>query len=653
MHTNQTSTVANCGAPEFRARTPRAIWLLIAMLALTQPLVHGLCLYFPPEGTVATGLHIPDSALFLHAMGMFPTGFHSAYATCQAAAGDASIAYYSVPHLWLYGGLGLIARVLPLDPFLTYGIANGLGAAFYLWVVFRLLLVIVPRFSVAAFVLFTLSGGPGGLLYLIAGLFGLHGHSAFEVYFHRFAVYDLMEGPHLNPVLYFPRLYYTLSLACCLGGLGSIVGRMRWRDASWPWGWMIAIAVGSFLDARYTVFTFGLLALFLACERSCGGKTRWRALAAYGLPGGAGFLVAAALMRLNPAVVENHLVVGNMAMWFSPFVVVTWLHWLAGGRVLWRGAQMAPLPARVLLFAGMGYLAAFSAGYVVYQGFYGNLLAGRDGSVAAAISDWALIGGVAGVAWSLRGGQRLMAQNHDRDACATFLGGLSDGIGLWLLLWLIGFTALSLSGFGQGWFLQFGPQRLQVFIWLPLCIVTAMGLAHFSQRTQRVAWSLLLGCGLSSVAVAVLAFQSPLGRADAQGPFAALHTEVMRQDDGRLIEAIGEGWVLAPSPAGDVVVRLKGNPVVYGIGTFNLTDQPYSELREEVEVFFDARTPDAVRRDIAARWCVAWVYCPATWPVDPAVRGQLRASTWLEVAAEAGDGMLLRVRRDGGTGSDP
>lgn len=657
LQSNPTSRIAEYALRDMRARTPRAIWLLIAILALTQPLVHGLCLYFPPEGTVATGLHIPDSALFLHAMDMFPTGFHSAYATCQAAAGDASIAYYSVPHLWLYGVLGLIARLMPLDPFLTYGIANGLGAAFYLWVVFRLLIVIVPRFAVAAFVLFTLSGGPGGLLYTITGLCGLHGVSAFEAYFHRFAVYDLMEGPHFNPVLYFPRLYYTLSLACCLGGLGSIVGRVQRGETSWPWGWMIAIAVGSFLDARYTVFTFALLVLFLACERNCDGNFRWWALAAYGLPGGAGFLVAAALMRVNPAVVENHLVVGNMAMWFSPFAIVTWLHWLAGGRVLLHGAQMAPLPARVLLFAGLGYLAAFSAGYVVYQGFYGNLLAGRDGSVAAAISDWALMGGVAGVGLAYWTGRRAAPPRHSRDArhgASTSGATVVDcGSMTWLLLWLLGFTALSMSGFGQGWFLQFGPQRLQVFIWLPLCIVAAMGLATLSTRVQQTAWGMLLVCGVSSVAVAVLAFQSPLGRVDAQGPFSSLHTEIMRLDDGRLIEAIGKGCVLASSPASDVVVRLKGNPVVFGIGTFNLTDQPYSELREEVEVFFDAETPDGVRRDIAARWCVAWVYCPATWPVEPAVREQLRASTWLEVAAEAGDGMLLRVRRDGGTGSDP
>jgi hypothetical protein len=628
---------------EARARTPRAIWVLIVLLALTQPMVHVLCLYFPPSGTVATGLHIPDSALFLHAMDMFPSGFNSAYATCQAGAGDASIAYYSVPHLWLYGLLGLIARLLPLDPFLTYGIANGLGAAFYLWVIFRLLLVIVPRFAVGAFVLFTLSGGPGGLLYVIAGLSGLHGHPAFEEYFHRFAVYDLMEGPHFNPVLYFPRLYYTLSLGCCLGGMAAIIARLQRGDRSWPWAWMLAIAVGSFLDARYTVFTFALLALYLACERECDWKAKSRALAAYGVPGGTGFLLAAALMALNPTVVENHLEVGNMAMWFSPFVVVTWLHWLAGGRVLWRGARMAPLPARVLLCAGLGYLAAFAMGYVLYQGYYGNLLSGKDGSVAAVISDWVLMGGVAGAMGALWTNERPNARNHSRDArqgastsCATFFGALSDGTGTWLLLWLLGFTALSLSGFGQGWFLQFGPQRLQVFIWLPLCIVAAMGLATFSQRVRRVAWSALLVCGISSIAVAVFAFQSPLGRANANGPFANLHTEVMNAADGTLIEAIGEGTVLAPSPISDVVVRSKGNPVVYGIGTFNLTDQPYAELKEELAVFFDAATPDEVRQDIAKRWCVAWVYCPATWPVDPAVREQLRGVTWLEVVAEQG-----------------
>lgn len=622
-------------------RTPRAVWLLIAVLASTQPLSVLLCRYAAPEGTVPTGLHIPDSALFLHAMDMFASGFHSAYATCLAGSGDASIAYYSVPHLWLYGVIGLIARLLPLDSFVTYGIANGLGAFFYLWVVFRLLLVIVPRFAVAAFVLFTLSGGPGGLLYLLSGLAGFHGHAAFEEYFHRFVVYDLMEGPHFNPVLYFPRLYYTLSLGCCLGGLGALIGRLQRGDGPWPWGWMAAIAVGSFLDARYTVFTFALLALYLLFDRDRDGKAKFRALAAYGVPGGAGFLLAMALMELNPAVVENHLVVGNMAMWFSPFAIVTWLHWSVGARMLGRGTRMMPLPARVLLLAGVGYLAAFAVGYVLYQGYYGNLLTGKDGSVAAAISDWALLGGIACVAWALFTYPSLKARDHSRDGCATFLECSSL---TWLLLWLLGFAILSISGFGQGWFLQFGPQRLQIFIWLPLCILAATGLATYSPRIQHTIWSVMLLCGVTSVAVAVLAFQSPLGRADAQGPFPSLHPEHMLEDDARLIDVIRDGTVLAPAPASDIVVRLKGNSTVFGIGTFNLTDQPYVELKEELTVFFQADTPDEVRREIAKRWCVDWVYCPATWPVDIAVRDQLRGATWLEVVTESGDGLLLRVK---------
>lgn len=641
MQSNPNSIFA---ARDLRVGTPRTVWFLIVLLSLTQPLVHWICLYFPPDGTVATGLHIPDSALFIHAMNMFPSRFHSAYATCQAAAGDASISYYSVPHLWLYGLLGLVSRLVPLDPFLTYGVANGLGAAFYLWVVYRLLLTLVPRHALAAFALFTLSGGPGGLLYLLTGLAGLHGQPAFEEYFHRFAVYDLMEGPHLNPVLYFPRLYYTLSLGCCLGGLGTIISRVGRKGESWPWGWMAAIAIGSFLDARYTVFTFALLAMYLACCRGLGRRAVLRALLSYGLPGGAGFLVATALMGMNPVVVENHLAVANMAMWFSPFLLVTWLHWLVGGRAVWRGAATSPAWARALLFGGAGYLVAYALGYVLYQGYYGNLLSGRDGSVAAAISDWALTGGVAGVGWAGWTGRHAAPPMPRGDGCAPLFGAPSDGTGTWLLVWLLGFTAVSLSGFGQGWFLQFGPQRLQVFIWLPLCIVAAMGLATFSPRVQRVAWCVLLLCGMSSVAVALLAFQSPLGRLDGRGPFAALHTESIRLDDEQLLGAIGEGTVLAPAPASDVVVRVKGNPVVYGIGTFNLTDQPYDELKEEIDTFFDADTPDAVRRDIASRWCVTWIYCPATWPVDSAVREQLRVGTWLALVAEEGDGMVLRVQ---------
>lgn len=616
--------------------TPRWVWGIVLALAALQPLTHLLVLYAPPADTVATGLGIPDSALFLYSMDMFPSGFHSAYATCQTESGDASVRFYNVPHLWLHGLLGLIARVLPFDPFLFYGLTNGIGVAFYLWVVYRFLVFVVPACAHSAFLLFALSGGPGGLLYLATGFAGLHGHPLFEEYFFRFAVYDLMEGPHFNPVLYAPRLYYTLSLGCCLGGLGSVLQGVKRGDAPLHWGWLVAIFLGTFLNARYGVFAFGVLVLYMFAHGTNGGMDWKRALLAYGLPVAAGFLLAGALGRLNPAVVENVLEVGNMALWFSPLVIVTWLHAIVLAPSVTRHLKDSPLRVRLLLFGGLGYLAAYGIGYFLYQGYYGNLLNGRDGSVAAAVSDYALLGALEGVIWAWQG---RMATPENRSA-------KSSAMAQWLLLWLVGYTALALSGFGQGWFLRFGPQRLQVFLWLPLCTLAAMGLATWPAWWRRMAYGVLLGCGITSIAVATLVFQSPVGRAGAQGPYAHLHAENMHAIDARLMDALGEGTVLAPAPASDVVVRRRGNPVVFGIGSFNLTDVPYVELRAVVDTFFSPETPDEARREIATDWCVDWIYCPHTWPMDPSTRDQLRAVPWLEMMADDGDGMVFRVRRD-------
>lgn len=617
-------------------RTPRWVWGLILALAAIQPVVHLLALYAAPDDTVPTGLDIPDSALFRYSMDMIPSGLHSHYATCQSELGDASIRFYSVPHLWLYGLLGLVTRVLPGDPFLYYGLANGLGALLYLWVVYRLLVLVSPAHAGPAFLLFALSGGPGGLLYLAAALAGLHGHPAFDAYFFRFGVYDLMEGPHFNPVLYFPRLYYTLSLAGCLGGLGAVLQDLERSETRVAWGWTVAVLAGSFLDARFAAFTFGLLLLYLFCHGAYDTRRKKRALLAYGLPGGAGFLLAGALMRLNPAVIGNHQSAGAMAMWFSPFVVVTWLHWIGAGPIIAGGSRRATGSVRLLLGAGLGYLAAYAAGYFLYQMYYGNLLAGRDGSVAAAISDWALPGALAGAVWAW-----WKAPVSD-SASETPV----DPAVSWLLLWLVGYTALSLSGFGGGWFLRFGPQRLQVFLWLPLCALAAMGLAAWTRPWRRAAYSVLVGCGVCSMGVAAFAFQSPLGRTGAAGPYPELHAEIMHEADARMMDSLGDGMLLAPAPAGDIIVRRRGNPVVFGIGSFNLTDRPYAEPRAAADVFFDLETPDATRRAIARNWCVDWVYCPATWPVAAATREHLKAEPWLEVVAEEGDGMVLRVLRD-------
>ncbi|MBX3178838.1 MAG: hypothetical protein KF886_15900 [Candidatus Hydrogenedentes bacterium] len=611
-------------------RTPRWAWALILGLAATQPLLYGITRLAPPEATVPTGLTIPDSALFLHSLDMFPSGFHSNYAACQAPEGDSSLRYYSVPHLWLYGVLGPLVRALPGDALFYYALANGLGALALLWAVHRFLIEAIPRHANAAFVLFALSGGPGGLLFLLSGLAGLHAHPDFDALFFRFGVYDLFEGAHGPPVLYYPRLYYTLSLAGCLGGLGAALRAARGGGTVSP-AWMAAIGVAGFLNARFAVFSFGLLALFVLFSGARLDARAARALGRWAIPAAAGVLCSALLMRLNPATVENHQTAGAMAIWFSPFVIATGLHWVAAWPAIARGWRVAPARTRVLLGAGMGYLAAYAIGYVVYQTYHGNLLAGRDGSVAAAISDPALLGALAGAAWAWR--RRGARETTEPDETPP-----------WILVALIGFTALALSGFGQGWFLRFGPQRIQVLLWLPLCMAAAAGLAHWRMPAGRAIGGALVGMGVLSAAVALLFFQSPLGRAGAAGPYPALHTEVMHVDDAALMERIGGGTVLAPAPASDVIALRRGNPVVYGIGSFNLTTVPHARVRGAVETFFDPATPDAEREAIAREWCAAWIYCPATWPVPEATRTRLAAAAWLEQVADRGAGMLLRVR---------
>jgi len=612
-----------------RRPMPWAIGALILVLAALQPIVHAFILWAPPPGTTPTGLHIPDSALFIESMDMFSSGFASPYATCQAAHGDASRVYYSVPHLWLYGLLGVLKDSLPVPLFLFYGLANGIGMACFLGVVYRFLTVVVPRLANTAFLLFALGGGPGGLVYLSTGLLGMQDTPTFETWFFRFAVYDLMEGPHFNPVLYGPRLYYTLSLAGCLAALTSLLTWTRGAQSRLPWGGLVVLLLASFLNARYGTFTSVLMLMYVLLEGTATPKRRLLAATYFLLASGLGVRIALLLLRSNPAVVENHVVVGNMAMWFSPFILVAACPLLSCAPYVYQRVQGGPPLLRITLSALLGYLLAYGMGYLLYQGYYGNLLTGNDGAVAAAVSDWALLGVPVGWAWGRR-----------------FSGGttVAPAVPEWILLWFFGFAALALSGFGQGWFLRFGPQRLQILLWLPLAILAAQGLTLMSPARRQVALGIVLAMGTTSMAVALGAFQTSLGRHHAEGPWPELHAESMSTVDQRLLEHLGSGTVLAPAPASDVVVRQFGNPVVFGIGSFNLTDQPFPVLSERVATFLDPGTPDRERQRIAETWCVDWVYLPHTWPVAEATRRALEETPWLEAVAAEGRGALFRVK---------
>ena len=320
-------------------------------------------------------------------------------------------------------------------------------------------------------------------------------------------------------------------------------------------------------------------------------------------------------------------------MYLTPFLSVAALHLLVVPGEAARRVGRLPLMGRVAAFGATGYLVAFAALFLAYQVYYGNVLVARDAAVAVAVSDWALLGACAGLAYALaRRGRSGPASESD-----------------WVVLWLLVFLALAISAFGRGWFLQFGPQRLQIFLWLPICLLSAAGLERWRKSWPRAAHGLtaaMVACGLTSAAVAVLCFQGPLGYRPGASPYAAFHAEAMTEADAAVIEHVRAGVVLAPLYAADAIALGRGNRVVFGVGSFNCSDQRFVTLRGQVADFFSPAADDPRRRKCVHDWCVGYVYCPDTWPVDPATVEQLRSAPWLHEVAAQGRAVLFEVLAD-------
>lgn len=611
-------------------RIPWWVWSIALVLAAAQPLLLIWIRYATPQGWVPTGLHIPDSALFLYSMRMFENGFASAYATCQSPAGLHSVAFYSVPHLWLYGALGAVARFLHADAFIAYGVANGLGALLYLLAAYAFLREAAPKQARLGFALFALSGGLGGVLYVVTRIMGVQQVPGFAEVFRRFAIYELFEGPHLLPVLLFPRFYYTLSLALCFAALTAFINGVRTNDAHGILRTTLFLPLGVFIDMRFGVFTMGIAFLFLMSQSGMPSADRLRYAAAFAVRFMAGALPALMLMRVNPMVVANHVQVANMAMWFSPFVAVALFHLLLLPGELRARMPGLPLYARLIAGTALGYLGAFTFLFLAYQTYYGNLLVARDAAVANAVSDWALLGGLVGALYVLAHPEPLR------------VAGAFDWIPLWFLLYLV----IALSAFGQGRGLWFGPQRIEAFLWLPLCVLSASALQRLhaaEPRATRILGGIMIACGVCSICVSTLCFQGPLGRRPGAALYPEVHSEVMTQADAHVMDRLGAGIVLAPIPAGDVVVQRRGNRAVFGTGSFNLSDQPYPMLRAGVERFFAKGATEEFRQEFVEDWCVEYVYCPDTWPVEPGAIEELRKLSWLEEIASEGKAVAFRV----------
>ena len=616
-------------------RFPLWVWILSVALSAPQPFLIWWAVHFPPDGMVSTGLHIQDSALFLGSMPMFENGFHSFYATCKSAFGDHALAFYPVPHLWLYGALGVLNRLLQMSDLMLYGCANAVGGLVYLLACYALLHAVVPKYASRAFVLFTLSGGLGGILYLATGLLGLHDAAQFELYFKRFACYELMEGPHLLPILLMPRCYYTLSLGLCLGALALLVkteqagDKTHWRRR---FALMSAMLIpGVFIDLRYGVFTLGVTVLYLLFRPERPWQDRIRYGLMFFIPMTIGAFLAILLMRTNRVVIENHYGVTGMEMWLTPFLTVAVFHLVTISSETFTRFRNSGLFLRLCIGAGAGYLGMFAVLFALYQVYYGNLLVARDGAAAIFVSDWALIGAVLGLvlAWRWPSARNPLHEPHD-----------------WTLAWFLLYLAVSLSAWGQGWFLRFGPQRMEVLLWLPMCVLSAAALERWNQTRPLFAKGMqhtLIGCGVCSILVATFCFQGSFFVRKEGSPYRAMHTEVMTLSDDRVMKHLGEGMVLAPICASDVIVRQHKNPVVFGTGTMNMTDQPYAALEAQVNAFYAANTAEAFRKAFVEEWEVDYVYCSDTWPSAAETVAQLRASSWLEEVASDGAAALFRV----------
>jgi len=390
---------------------------------------------------------------------------------------------------------------------------------------------------------------------------------------------------------------------------------------------------GTFINLRYGVFALALAGLFLHAQRERPIRRRCAYGALIAAPAAAGAAFALALLRTNPVAVQNHHDVASQVMYLSPFLSVAVLHLLVVPGEAARRIRGLPRSDRAVALGAVGYLAVFAVLFLVYQAYYGNLLVARDAAVAVAVSDWALLGAGAGVAWALVR-RRHTAPVGERD---------------WVVLWLLVFLALALSAFGRGWFLRFGPQRLQILLWLPICMLSAAGLQRWRASRPRAARALttvLVGCGVVSVCVSVLCFQGPLGYGPGTSPYASYHSEVMTKADAAVMAQVGPGTVLAPLYAADAVALQRGNRVVFGVGSFNCSDQRFVALRAAVEDFFSPEAGDTRRRQCVTDWCADYVYCPDTWPVAIGTVEQLRAAPWLNEVAAEGRAVLFQVAGD-------
>jgi len=613
---------------------PRWIWGLMIVISVVEPITHAVLLYGLPESMASTGLHIGDTAFFLTAMRIFLNGFDSPYATCQSPACFASVTYFNVPHDWLYGLLGLIGAIVQIPPFLFLGMVNGLGVLLYLLAVYWFLCEIMRERANLAFLIFAVSGGLGGLLYVLSGIAGAHGLPGFETWFHRYARYELIEGPFLAPWLVAPRLYYTLPLALGFAALTLWLRDYRCDRPSPGWASIIAVFLCGYLNMRLGPLFVAVAALYALADHSASWQQRIRFVLVFTVPVMLAALIVLIQFRWDPAGAQNAYGLLHRCAWFgSVFALLFWQLFVLPFAVR-AGWKEMPWRVRFVLGALLGYLALFTVLYATHQVYWGNLFAGGDTAAAIAVSDWALLGVVPGIAITA-----WLFSKRGTPSSASEQNAEKTRLLAWCWLWLLIFLAVAVSAFGQGSFMRFMPERFLVLLGIPVAVLSAEGLHRMPRVFSRAMLGVLVMSGICSFTVAALCFQGPLGF-HLKGAFAWTHNEVMSPVDARLIQKIRGGRVLCPASVpplfGDIVVHTRPKTrTLFGQATMDYSGIDMETMGRNVQRFFDSSTSDEERRAFVEKWCVDYVYCPETCPVNEDTLQQLRKASWLhEVAGE-------------------
>ena len=162
---------------------------------------------------------------------------------------------------------------------------------------------------------------------------------------------------------------------------------------------------------------------------------------------------------MHPTYTANVSSVARECTLLLPLLYATAFFWPPLALGLRSGVSAQPRTMRCAMAALLAYLIAYAALYLGHQAWFGNWWRGGDIGAAVLASDGALLallpGALLGWKWNPR--ERPTSPPHLR----------------WIAAWFLVLLAVSMSATGQGWLLQFAPQRCMVLLGVPMALLAA------------------------------------------------------------------------------------------------------------------------------------------------------------------------------------